>query len=145
MSSTRFYLLDTNIISALARQPDGAVAKKINKLKPEQIATSLIVSSEIRFGLAKSNSPRLIENLSLILDNLEILPLEAPVDTHYADIRFALERSGTPIGPNDLFIAAHARALGRTLVTDNVREFERVSGLKVENWLDSRDKTSSRY
>lgn len=136
MSSARFYLLDTNIISALARQPDGAVAKKIKRLKPEQIATSLIVASEIRFGLAKSNSPRLIENLSLILDNLEILPLEAPVDAHYADIRFALERNGTPIGPNDLFIAAHARALSRILVTDNVREFERVPGLKLENWLE---------
>ncbi len=136
MSSARLYLLDTNIVSALARQPDGVVARKIQKLKPEQIATSLIVASEIRFGLAKSNSPRLIENLGLILDNLEILPLEAPVDMHYADIRNALERSGTPIGPNDLFIAAHARALDRTLVTDNVREFERVSGLKVENWLE---------
>lgn len=135
MSTVPHYLLDTNIISALARQPDGPVAKKIKRLKPEQLATSLIVASEIRFGLAKSNSPRLIENISLILGNLEILPLEPPLDIHYADIRLTLERSGTPIGPNDLFIAAHARALDRTLVTDNVREFEQVSGLKVENWL----------
>jgi len=137
MSGGTRYLLDTNIISALARQPNGAVAKKIARRKPGQIATSIVVAGEIRFGLAKSNSPRLIENVSLILDNLEVLPLESPVDAHYADIRYALERIGSPIGPNDLFIAAHARALGRILVTDNLREFTRVPGLKVENWLDT--------
>ncbi|MHB1292986.1 MAG: PIN domain-containing protein, partial [Sulfuricella sp.] len=65
----------------------------------------------------------------------EILPLETPVEEHYADIRNKLERAGTPIGPNDLLIASHARALGLTLVTDNVREFSRVPGLAVENWL----------
>lgn len=63
------------------------------------------------------------------------MPLEAPVDQHYADIRAALKREGTPIGPNDLMIAAHARALGLMLVTDNLREFRRVPGLVVENWL----------
>lgn len=136
MSGVPQYLLDTNIISALARQPDGAVAKKIARIKPEQIATSIIIAGEIRFGLAKSASPRLIENIGLILDNLEILPLESPVDTHYADIRHTLERNGRPIGPNDLFIAAHARALGRILVTDNTREFTRVPMLSVENWLE---------
>lgn len=137
MSGGTRYLLDTNIISALARQPNGAVAKKIARRKPGQIATSIIVAGEIRFGLAKSSSPCLIENVSQILDNLEVLPLEHPVDSHYADIRYALERIGCPIGPNDLFIAAHARALGRILVTDNLREFTRVPGLKVENWLDT--------
>lgn len=136
MSDDRRYLLDTNIISALARQPEGAVAKKIAQIKPEKIATSIIVAGEIRFGLAKSNAPRLIANISQILDNLEILPLESPVDFHYADIRHVLERNGSPIGPNDLFIAAHARALDRILVTDNTREFTRVPKLSVENWLE---------
>jgi tRNA(fMet)-specific endonuclease VapC len=139
MSGLTRYLLDTNIISALARQPDGVIAKRIAQINPEQIATSIIVASEIHFGLAKSNSPRLIENVRQILDNLEILPLESPVDLHYADIRNTLERNGTPIGPNDLLIAAHARALDRVLVTDNTREFNRVPGLAVENWLISQD------
>lgn len=138
MSGIPRYLLDTNIISVLARQPEGAVTQKIAQLKPEQVATSIIVASEIRFGLAKSNSPRLIENISKILDSLEILPLESPVDAHYADIRYTLERNGTPIGPNDLLIAAHARALDRILVTDNTREFMRVPYLVVENWLINR-------
>jgi tRNA(fMet)-specific endonuclease VapC len=70
-----------------------------------------------------------------VLEQVAILPMEPPVEEHYADIRHTLERAGTPIGPNDLLIAAHARALGLTLVTDNVREFSRVPGLLVENWL----------
>jgi len=70
------------------------------------------------------------------LQELPVLPLEPPVDEHSAEIRVALERAGTPIGPNDLLIAAQARALGLTLVTGNVREFSRVPGLLVENWLE---------
>lgn len=68
---------------------------------------------------------------------MPILPLEAPADEYYGAIRHQLERAGTPIGPNDLLIAAHARALGLTLVTDNVREFTRVPQLSVENWLNT--------
>lgn len=77
------------------------------------------------------------ERLELILERLAVLPLEPPVEHHYAEIRNVLERTEPPIGPNDLFIAAHAhaRALGAIVVTDNVREFARVSGLVVENWL----------
>ena len=63
------------------------------------------------------------------------MPLDSPTDRHYADIRAALERAGTPIGNNDLFIAAHARSRGMTLVTHNVRQFRRVPGLRVEDWL----------
>lgn len=135
MSAPPRYLLDTNILSALARQPDGRVALKIMEVGVDAVATSLIVASEIRFGLAKSTSARLIDNVTQVLDCIEIIPLESPVDAHYAEIRHALERAGTPIGPNDLLIAAHARALNRILVTDNLREFARVPGLSVENWL----------
>lgn len=135
MSAPPRYLLDANILSALARQPDGRVALKIMEVGVDAVATSLIVASEIRFGLAKSTSARLIDNVTQVLDCIEIIPLESPVDAHYAEIRHALERAGTPIGPNDLLIAAHARALNRILVTDNLREFARVPGLSVENWL----------
>lgn len=129
------YLLDTNIVSDLVRHPAGSVMQHIAGLGAEQVCISIVVACEVRFGAAKSGSQRLARQLELVLGQLETLPLEAPVEEHYADIRNMLERMGTPIGPNDLLIAAHARALGLTLVTDNVREFSRVSGLVVENWL----------
>jgi tRNA(fMet)-specific endonuclease VapC len=130
------YLLDTNMLSELAKRPGGRVAQRITELGVGAVATSLVVACEIRFGLAKSGSARLIENVTQVMDCIEIIPLEPPVDEHYADIRNALGRAGTPIGPNDLLIAAHARALNMILVTDNVREFSRVQGLAVENWLE---------
>lgn len=129
------YLLDTNIVSDLVRHPAGSVMQHIAGLGAEQVCISIVVACEVRFGAAKSGSQRFARQLELVLGQLETLPLEAPVEEHYADIRNMLERMGTPIGPNDLLIAAHARALGLTLVTDNVREFSRVSGLVVENWL----------
>lgn len=129
------YLLDTNIVSALARDPKGPVARRIREVGVERIAVSVVVASEIRFGLVKGVSTRLAERLEALLAEIELLPMERPVDDHYADIRAALERTGTPIGPNDLFIAAHARALEMVLVTGNEREFSRVPGLVVENWL----------
>lgn len=96
---------------------------------------SALLCCEIRFGLAKRPAPRLKQHLEQLLDDLALLKLEPPVEEHYADIRNTLERAGTPIGPNDLLIAAHARTLELTLVTDNVSEFSRVPGLTVENWL----------
>lgn len=135
MSAKPRYLLDTNILSDLAKRPDGRVAHRITELGVGAIATSLVVACEIRFGLAKSGSARLAENVTQVLGCIDIIPLDAPVDEHYADIRNTLERAGTPIGPNDLLIAAHARALDMILVTDNVKEFARVQGLEVENWL----------
>ena len=130
------YLLDTNILSGLVRRPAGQVTTHIAQVGAGQVCTSIIVACELRFGAAKSGSPRLAQQLEAVLGQIEILPMETPVEEHYAEIRNALERAGTPIGPNDLLIAAHARALGLTLVTDNVRELSRVSGLRVENWLE---------
>ena len=129
------YLLDTNMVSDLARHPDGRVVRRIAAVGVERIGISIIVACELRFGVIKSGSQRLARHVNLVLEQVAILPLEPPVEEHYADIRNTLERAGTPIGPNDLLIAAHARALGLTLVTDNVREFSRVPGLRVENWL----------
>lgn len=130
-----FYLLDTNIVSDLVKRPQGSVAQRLAMLEREdQVSTSLIVAAELRYGAAKRGSDTLTAQLEAILAVLPILPLEPPTDRHYGDLRLALERSGTPIGPNDLLIAAQALALGATLVTDNTREFLRVAGLPLENW-----------
>jgi tRNA(fMet)-specific endonuclease VapC len=94
-----------------------------------------LVAAELRFGAAKKQSSRLTRQVEAVLSVLPILPLETPVDAHYAEIRVALETSGCSIGPNDLIIAAHARALSLTLVTHNSTEFSRVPGLLVQNWL----------
>lgn len=130
------YLLDTNIISALARAPQGPIAAIMHEKMPAMFYTSIVVAAEIEFGLAKGVSDRLRRQVLMILTRLEILPLGEPVHQHYGQIRSHLMRLGQPIGPNDLFIAAHARALDLVLVTDNVREFQRVPDLRLENWLD---------
>lgn len=129
------YLLDTNIISALVREPQGAVYKALREKLPATACTSIVVAAEIQFGLQKGVSERLRNQVEAVLSGLDILPLEAPADQHYGEIRAHLQKLGQPIGQNDLFIAAHARALGLTLVTGNLREFERVPGLRVESWL----------
>jgi len=132
------YLLDTSVISDLVRNPQGLAAKQLARVGDETVCTSIVVACELRFGAAKAASRRLSDQIEQVLEPLDILPLESPVEHYYAEIRSTLERRGTPIGPNDLLIAAHALALGLTLVTDNIREFSRVEGLAVENWLTVR-------
>lgn len=134
------YLLDTNIVSALLRQPRGPVAEEIARRGEDTICISILVAAELRYGAAKSGSGELAARVETLLSALEVLPLEPPADRHYATLRDHLTRQGTPIGPNDLLIAAHALALELTLVTDNVREFARVPTLRVENWLNSADR-----
>lgn len=129
------YLLDTNIISAMVRDPRGVVAARIHDVGEANVCTSIIVAAELRYGAAKKGSARLSAQLELVLNALDVLPLEIPSDASYGEIRAQLERAGTLIGGNDLLIAAHALATGCTVVTDNRREFERVEGLRVENWL----------
>ena len=129
------YLLDSNILGNLSRNPQGAIASELKKRENQKVVTSIIVHCEVEYGLEKSKSEKLRRTMETILSEIEILDLTPPVHEHYAAIRLALKVAGTPIGPNDLLIAAHARAIGATLVTDNVREFSRVPGLKVENWL----------
>jgi tRNA(fMet)-specific endonuclease VapC len=129
------YLLDTNIISDLVRRPGGTVATRIAKVGEDSICTSIIVAAELRYGAERSGSKQLSERVDLLLSALEILPLESPADHRYAEVRHHLTRQGTPIGPNDLLIAAHTLAADLTLVTANTREFERVPSLRVENWL----------
>lgn len=130
------YLLDTNVVSDLVRHPQGRAAAKIAELGEDAVATSIIVAAELRYGAAKKGSAWLASQLETILGALEVLPLEAPADATYGSARVALEAAGTPIGGNDLLIAAQALALDMIVVTNNAREFERVRGLKVENWLE---------
>jgi len=132
---TARYLLDTNILSDLIRLPGGRVAQQIAKVGEDAIATSVVVAAELRYGAAKKNSPRLTAQVEAILAAIEIIAFEPPADATYAAVRVALEAAGRPIGANDLLIAAHALALDATLVTDNLSEFRRVPGLKLENWL----------
>lgn len=133
------YLLDTNILSDLVRHPAGAIGARITALPDDAVVTSIIVASELRFGAERRGSERLTAQLEGILRRLPVLALGEDADRHYGVLRTALERQGTPIGANDMFIAAHALALDATVVTDNVREFARVPGLKVENWLRQPD------
>ena len=129
------YLLDTNILSDLIRNPQGKAAWRIAKVGENSVCTSIIVAAEWRYGSAKSGSARLRKAVEDLLGEIDVLPLEAPADADYGAIRASLESAGTPIGGNDLLIAAHAKALGATVVTANAQEFGRVRDVKVENWL----------
>ena len=129
------YLLDTNIVSHLVRNPQGGVAQHIRAVGEAQVCTSIIVAAELRYGAAKKGSPRISAQLEMVLGALEVLALEKPADSAYGELRTRLERAGTPIGANDLLIAAQALALGYTIVTDNEREFARIKDLPYENWL----------
>lgn len=129
------YLLDTNIVSDLVRNPGGRVAQRIREVGEEQVCTSIIVAAELRYGAAKRGSVRLSSQLDTILRSLEVLPFEAPADRIYAQLRARLESAGQVIGGNDMLIAAQGIALGHTVVTANEREFGRIGDLPIENWL----------
>lgn len=129
-------MLDTNIVSDLVRNPQGAVTQHIIKVGSEAVCISIITAAELRYGCARKRSARLLENVEAILGSIQVLAFDVPADAEYGKIRVELEAAGKPIGPNDFLIAAHAYALGAVLVTANTSEFSRVRGLKVENWLD---------
>jgi len=129
------FLLDTNIVSDLVRNPGGRAAARLAEVGDGDIATSVIVAGELRYGCLRKGSSRLTERVEALLREIEILSLKPEVSAHYGDIRRSLEARGTPIGQNDLWIAAQARSLDAALVTDNEEEFRRVEGLRVENWL----------
>ena len=129
------YLLDTNIVSDLVRNPQGRAAEHIRKIGEKQVCTSIIVAAELRYGAAKRGSPRLARQLEAVLGALDVLPFAAPADSVYGQIRTRLEQAGTPVGGNDLLIAAQTIALGCAIVTDNEGEFARIDRLIHENWL----------
>ncbi len=132
------FLLDTNIVSDLVRQPSGVVRDRIAEVGDQAVCVSIIVAAELRFGAKKRQSKQLTRQVEAILAAIPALPFEPPMDEFYAEIRAGLEADGNLIGPNDLLIAAHSLALDLTLVTDNFKAFSRVPGLRVENWMSRR-------
>ena len=129
------YMLDTNIISDLIRNPRSKAAKRIARVGEDNICTSIIVAAELRYGCAKSGSQRLLKAVEDLLGEINVLAFDVPADANYGEIRAELETAGKPIGGNDLLIAAHAYAIGAAVVTANTAEFKRIRDLKVENWL----------
>jgi tRNA(fMet)-specific endonuclease VapC len=129
------FLLDTNAVSNLIREPQGGVAERIKALGENRVCTSILVAAELRYGATKMASPRLSTQVEAVLNVIDTLPFDSPSDEAYGQIRTQLELAGTPIGGNDLLIAAQAITLDYTLVTDKESEFARISGLRIENWL----------
>ena len=130
---SRLYLLDTNVLSDLIKNPAGAVAMRARQ-EQDHLCTSLIVAAELRYGCAKKNAPELTRKVDALLQAIPVLPLGAGVDQVYGRIRAQLESQGQIIGGNDLLIAAHAVQVGAMLVTANRREFSRVPDLLMESW-----------
>lgn len=129
------YLLDTNILIAMSKERAG-LTERLSSIPAKAMLLSTVVMAEIEHGIGKSTRKghnRLV--FDRLLGGLRILPFDDAAARHYGLIRADLERRGELIGPNDLMIAAQARAMSAVLVTDNVREFERVDGVIVENWL----------
>lgn len=130
------FLLDTNIVIYVIKRRPPEAHVLFNR-HAGRMAISAVTLAELMHGVEKSSRPD--ENLRVVDDfcsRLDVLPYGAKAASHYGTIRAALERVGQPIGINDLHIAAHARSEGLTLVTNNVREFERVPALLVENWVN---------
>src|SRR5229473_7835888 len=129
------YLLDTNIVSDLVRNPQGKVAQHIRKVGEAQVCTSIIVAAELRYGATKKGSPRLSAQLEAVLGALQVFPFEVPADAAYGLLRTRLEQAGRPIGTNDLFISAQAVSLGYTIINDEEGYFPPVEDLRRENLL----------
>lgn len=130
-------MLDTNIVSDMVRNPHGAAVAQSRIAGEGSLCLSAVTVCELRFGVKKKGSEALRNRVETFLATVPAVPLESDASECFADIWYELERKGTPIGPYDMLIAAHALSLDLTLVTANIREFSRVDGLKVENWLES--------
>lgn len=130
------YMLDTNIIAYAKNKRPESVLRRFMQCRPEDMCLSSIALAELEFGVRNSARPEQ-NQLALVtfLSRIAVLPFDADAAMEYGVIRTDLTKKGRLIGANDLLIAAHAKALGLTLVTNNTREFERVEGLKVENWV----------
>jgi tRNA(fMet)-specific endonuclease VapC len=130
------YLLDTNICIYIKNHRPAEVLARFSKLPPGKVAMSAVTYGELCCGAKKSSKPKETRQiLEHLISLIPVLPLDESVSMHYGKIRQQLQASGKPIGNNDLWIAAHALAGKLILVTNNLAEFERVPGLKVENWV----------
>lgn len=130
------YLLDTNILIDLLRRPKSPAFKHLVRLSPDEVAISTITLAELEYGVHKSSDPS--RNAQLLVEAcapLMIVAFDNGAAAAYGWVRTGLEAQGKPIGPMDTLIAAHALSLNATLVTNNMREFKRIKGLRLENWL----------
>lgn len=138
MTERTLYMLDTKVISHMMRNPTGIAAQraleKARQNPANAMLTSVIVECELLFGLRRQTSPRWQKQYQWAMGSIEVLALEPQVANTYAELRTRLEALGTPIGPHDTLIAAHALSLGATLVSADAK-FSRVPDLKIENWL----------
>ncbi len=129
------FMLDTDTCSYIMKRSHPLVIKRLQSVAVGDVCMSVITKAELLYGVEVS--PRRSQDaaaLDAFLPHIDVLSLSDDAATHYAEIRADLKKRGTMIGGNDLFIAAHARAQGLTLVTNNMAEFERVQGLELENW-----------
>jgi tRNA(fMet)-specific endonuclease VapC len=126
-------MLDTDISSYVIRRRPAVLADKFQR-HAESLCVSVMTAVELRFGAEKAGRPQLVELVEAFLERLAILDWYAGVSVHYARIRCSLERAGQPLGNMDLLIASHAVAERMTLVTNNIKHFSHVPGLKVESW-----------
>lgn len=130
------FMLDTNMVIYIIKHKPASVLERFQKHDPSEFCISAITLAEMQYGISKSSRPEKNQlALASFLSNIAVLPFEDTAAVEYGDIRAGLEKKGTPIGPNDMLIAAHARALGLTVVTNNTKEFERIPGLELENWV----------
>lgn len=129
------FMLDTNMVIYIIKHKPASVLERFQQYDPSEFCISAITLAEMQYGISKSSKPEKNQlALAMFLSNIAVLPFEDNAAVEYGDIRAGLEKKGTPIGPNDMLIAAHAKALGLTVVTNNTKEFARVPGLKLENW-----------
>ncbi len=132
------YLLDSNVCVDYLTGRFPQVGRRIQNLIPEDLCLSSIVVAELRYGADKSAKVRRNhELLNVLTGEIPYRDFDIAAAALYGKLRASLEKKGKPIGPNDMLIAAHALSLGLVLVTDNVSEFARVEGLKLENWRDA--------
>ena len=129
-------MLDTTWCRRCSRDPRFIIQRRLQTYGVDRLCVSILAAGELRYGAAKKKSVRLAGQVEAILASLDIVPFESPADALYGRIRALLTEAGTPIGPVDFLIAAHALALDLTLITAHTRQFARVPGLRVENWLD---------
>ncbi len=130
------YLLDTDICSHIMKRSHQSLLDKLRKVPIEDIAVSVVTEAELLYGVKLSPKPRVVRAaFDAFIKHVAVCDWTRTAAHHYADISANLHKRGEMIGANDLMIAAHARSLGATVVTNNVREFNRVTGLVVDNWV----------
>ncbi len=129
------YMLDTNAIIMAIRHPDWKIYKRVREHFGRDLCISSVTYGELEYGIQKSSEPaRNRIAISQILSGISVLSFDALAAEHFGDIFASLEKKGMRIGDRDMMIAGHARSLGCTLITNNIREFSRVDGLSYEDW-----------